>query len=99
MNTLSSNGYIRTQASVLLYLLNLEKGRKFVAESNGNNIAFKSGKNGITSFKEGKHKEYALIVSNLNETMQFIEPILVESFPDKDGMLRFHCKEIIITKN
>lgn len=99
MNTQSTNGYVRTQSSVLLYLLNLGKGSKFVAECNGNNLTFTSGKNSSTIFKKGNRKQYALKVSNSKETMYFIEPIMVKHFPDINGMLRFHCKETIISKN
>lgn len=99
MSTLKTNGCIRTQSSVLLYLLNLEKGRKFVAESNGSKCSFSSAKNAISAFKKGSRKQYALTVSDSEQTLYFIEPIFVESFPVADDILRFHCKETIIKKN
>lgn len=94
MNTLNTNGNIRTQASVLLYMLNFQKGRKFEVESNGKDIIVESAENGLATLKDGNHKDHALKVTNSDETLYLVEPFFVESFPDNDNKLKFHCKDI-----
>ena len=99
MNTLTTSGCVKMQSAVLLYMLNFQKGKDFEVESNGKKILCKSGENGLVKYKNGHHHEYGLKVTNSNETEYFIEPIFVESFPDNDHILSFHCKDIRETIN
>src|SRR5512143_1533409 len=84
---------VTTPGAVLLYMLNLRKGSKFEAEFNGGKITGHSGENELALFGEGKHKQHAVKVSNSNGTIYFVEPFIVESFPDRNHILRFHCEK------
>jgi hypothetical protein len=95
MNALTTG--VRTPAAVLLYMLNFQKGSRFEVECDGEKLIEESGENGLTSFREGKHKEYAIKVSNSKDTVYFVEPFVVESFPDKEHVLSFHCRKAIVS--
>lgn len=84
---------VKTPGPVILYMLNLRKGSEFEARINGEKIIGHSGDNELALFEEGKRKQHAVKVCNSNGTIYFVEPFIVESFPDKDNILRFHCRE------
>jgi hypothetical protein len=99
MNPSSVSSCVKTPAAVLLYMLNFQKGRDFEADYNGKKIISESGENRLVKIKNGHHKEYAVKVTQSNKTAYFVEPFMVESFPDNDHILSFHCKDTIIIKN
>jgi len=96
--TTNTSNYVKMQSAVLLYMLNIGQGKVFEVECNGKRIFCKSGENGLVKFKEEHHNRYGLKVTNKNETLCFMEPIFVESFPDNNHILSFHCNDIKITK-
>lgn len=99
MNTLSTNSGIKIPAPVLLYMLNIQKGSNFEVNCNGNKITSESGENGLAVIKEGRHKEDALKIGKNGAAKYFIGPFFVESFPDDNHILSFHCKNIKMSKN
>lgn len=98
MRTVTKDGWIKIQSAILLYILNLQKGRDFEVECKGKMMICKSDENGLVNFKKGHHHEYGLKVSHPDETDCFIEPIYVESFPDINHTLIFHCCDMKIEK-
>jgi hypothetical protein len=83
---------VKTPGPVILYMLNLRKGSEFEAKFNGEKIIGHSGENELALIEEGKRKQRAVKVCNSSGTAYFVEPFIVESFPDKDNILRFHCE-------
>jgi hypothetical protein len=84
---------VKTPAPVILYMLNLMKGREFEAVLNGEKIIAHSGENKLALYEEGKRKHPAVKVCNSGGTIYLVEPLIVESFPDKDNILRVHCEK------
>jgi len=84
---------VKIPGPVILYMLNLSKGSEFEARVNGEKIVGHSGENKLALLEEGNLKRHAVKVRNSNGTMCFAEPFIVESFPDKDHILRFHCEK------
>jgi hypothetical protein len=84
---------VKIPSPVILYMLNLSKGKEFEAVFNGEKIISHSGENELTLYEEGNRKQHALKVCNSGETIYLVEPFIVESFPDRDNILRFHCEK------
>jgi hypothetical protein len=82
---------VKTPSPVILYMLNLTKGSEFEAKINGEKIIGHSGENELALFEEGKRKHPAVKVCNSGGTIYLVEPFIVDSFPDKDNILRFYC--------
>ena len=97
MNSLSVNSGIKIPASVLLYMLNIQKGANFEVNCNGNKITSESNETGLAVIREGKHKEYALKIGRNGDTKYFVGPFFVESFPDDKHILSFHCKDVKVS--
>ena len=83
---------VKTLGPVILYMLNLRKGSEFEAKFNGERLTGHSGENELALFEEDNLKRHAVKVCNSNGTIYFAEPFIVESFPDNDNILRFHCE-------
>lgn len=97
MNTFSANSGIKIPASVLYYMLNIQKGTDFEVKCNGDKIACESNENDLAVIKDGNHKEYAVKIGKNSNSKYFVGPFFVESFPDENHSLSFRCKDVKIS--